>query len=313
MTKQSGRDIGRKERPGKGEACNRFGAQFPSRVMALSEAGREAERGSLDGVCSASATRSHAKKVVIGVMATGLIFGAEPSLQTRVVTVHKEDIVPLYALHNYSTMVEIPRQEEIINVSCGDKDSWKINYGMNVAFIKPDPKRSGLATNINILAKSGNTYSFTVREVSTDKAQQADLKVIIDQGEPDGIVAISYPAYVRASELDDLKKTVEKQKEELAQTKHSAVISEVKAISHDYEWKHGKEADVFGLKAIYHDDKFTYIEATSQNAPALYQILDGKESVVQYELQNGRYVVPVVLDKAVLRAGKTKLEFERKG
>jgi type IV secretion system protein VirB9 len=62
---------------------------------------------------------------------------------------------------------------------------------------------------------------------------------------------------------------------------------------------------------VYHDSRFTYIEASSQNAPALYEVLDGKASVVQYELQNGKYVVGHVMTNGLLRAGKTKLEFNR--
>lgn len=295
---------------------NGFHTGFPERYMATGESRREIERGYLAGICSTSVTGSYAqkaKRALAVAISAGLVFAAEPSTHSRTVVVRKDDIVPVYALHNYSTMVEIPKGEEIMAVSCGDKDSWAINYSGNIAFIKPDPKRNGLTTNLNLVAASGNTYSLLIKEVTTDKQQQADLRVLLDQGEESGLAAIQHPTFVRSDALDELKASLQKQSEELAQTKKTAAVSEVKDIVHDYEWKKGKESEAFGLRAIYHDSVFTYIEAKSQNAPALYQVLDGKESVVQYELRDGKYVVPVVLGKGFLRAGKTKLEFERKG
>lgn len=311
--KQTWRLIGREERRKEGATGYRFDPQLPAGVVATGEGRREGQGDYLAGVCSTGSTGSYAKKAIAAAISAGLIFAAEPSTHSRTVVVHKDDIVPVYALHNYSTMVEIPKGEEIMAVSCGDKESWAINYSGNIAFIKPDPKRNGLVTNLNLVAASGNTYSLLIKEVTNDKQQSADLKVLLDQGEEAGLAAIQHPSFVRASELDALKQSLQKQSEELAKTKNGAVLSEVKTITHDYDWKRGKEAETFGLKAIYHDDKFTYIEAASQNAPSLYQVLDGKESVVQYELQNGKYVVPVVLDRGYLRAGKTQLEFKRKG
>lgn len=305
-----GEQKGRERSREKGDS---FDTKYAACAVETGESRRESKGGYLDGICSTSFAGSYAKKALAVAISAGLVFAAEPSTHSRTVTVHKDDIVPIFALKNYSTMIEIPKGEEIMNTSCGDKDAWAINWGGNIAFVKPDPKRPGLVTNLNLVAASGNVYSFLIREVSTDKQQQADLRVLLDQGEESGIAAIEHPAFVRAGELEALKASMEKQSQELAQTRKTAALSEVKSIVHDYKWKDGKEADVFGLKAIYHDEKFTYIEAVSQNAPALYQVLDGKESVIEYQLQNGKYVVPIVLDRAVLRAGKTKLEFERKG
>ena len=51
----------------------------------------------------------------------------------------------------------------------------------------------------------------------------------------------------------------------------------------------------FKVAAIYRDDKFTYIKANPQETPALYEIKDGKPSLVQFRYINGMYTVDKVL------------------
>ena len=65
------------------------------------------------------------------------------------------------------------------------------------------------------------------------------------------------------------------------------------------------------MTAIYHDDRFTYIEANPQEAPSVYEIKDGKPSLIQYEFKDGRYTVPKILDNGYLRVGKSQLKFHR--
>jgi type IV secretion system protein VirB9 len=62
---------------------------------------------------------------------------------------------------------------------------------------------------------------------------------------------------------------------------------------------------------MYHDGKFTYIQAHPQEPPALYEVKDGKPNLVQFEFRNGTYVVSKVLDDGYLAVGKQKLPFTR--
>lgn len=154
-----------------------------------------------------------------------------------------------------------------------------------------------------------------VSEVSgTDQA--TDLKVILQQKNPQALANIEHPAFVRselaARESDDLKKSLAQKTEELEQTKRNAAIDAAKNMHADYTWKHGKESSSFGLKAIWDDGKKTYIAAHSQHAPVLYESRDGKNSaIVNYTLENGMYVADHVIDIGELRAGQTKLKFKR--
>jgi type IV secretion system protein VirB9 len=83
-------------------------------------------------------------------------------------------------------------------------------------------------------------------------------------------------------------------------------------IKHDYKYTTPPK-NPFNVTAIYHDDKFTYIEATPQEAPAVYEVKDGKPSLVQYDFdqKTNRYTIPKILDDGYLRVGKPELKFHR--
>jgi type IV secretion system protein VirB9 len=65
------------------------------------------------------------------------------------------------------------------------------------------------------------------------------------------------------------------------------------------------------VTAIYHDDRFTYIEAKPEEAPSVYEVKDGKASLIQYEFKDGLYTIPKILDDGYLRVGKAELKFHR--
>ena len=62
---------------------------------------------------------------------------------------------------------------------------------------------------------------------------------------------------------------------------------------------------------MYHDDKFTYIQARPEETPVLYEIADGKPSLINFEYVDGVYVVRKILDRGYFAIGKEKLNFTR--
>jgi len=83
-------------------------------------------------------------------------------------------------------------------------------------------------------------------------------------------------------------------------------------IKHDYKFSVPAK-DPFHITAIYHDDRFTYIEARPQEAPSVYEVKDGKPSLIQYEFdpKTGRYTIDKILDDGYVRVGKSELKFHR--
>ena len=62
---------------------------------------------------------------------------------------------------------------------------------------------------------------------------------------------------------------------------------------------------------MYHDDRFTYIQARPEETPTLYEMKDGKPSLVNFEYRDGVYVVGKILDRGYLVVGKQKQVFIR--
>src|SRR4051812_31103315 len=55
-----------------------------------------------------------AQKAITGLLFAGSLFAAEPALQSRIVQVEKQDIVPIYSTYNYSTTIVLLDKEEVM-------------------------------------------------------------------------------------------------------------------------------------------------------------------------------------------------------
>jgi type IV secretion system protein VirB9 len=66
----------------------------------------------------------------------------------------------------------------------------------------------------------------------------------------------------------------------------------------------------FNVIAINHDDRFTYIRANASELPALYELKDNAPSLINFQIENGAYVVPKILDSGYLIIGQKKLTFD---
>ena len=63
---------------------------------------------------------------------------------------------------------------------------------------------------------------------------------------------------------------------------------------------------------IYHDEAFTYIKCGAREKPALYEIKDGKPNLLDFQLENGVYIAPKIIDDGYLVIGKKKATFRRR-
>ena len=69
----------------------------------------------------------------------------------------------------------------------------------------------------------------------------------------------------------------------------------------------------FLVRSIWHDGQFTYIKTDATELPALYELKDGKPALVNFQVHNGTYVVPKVLDRGYLALGKERFSFAQQG
>ncbi len=239
----------------------------------------------------------------------------------RVVKYGKEDIVPVYAKLRFSTLIVLPEEEEILDFTTGDREFWIINGSHNLCYVHP--AQAGIRSNLNLITASGHVYSFLLTEISNDPNAQPDLKLFVElrEGSASGSML---RGYVRAADAEAYKKELDAvhiQTAEQIRAAHSHAAEEVNQfrssyatkLRFDYTLDAKAKREPFLVSAIYHDDTFTYIRCSAREKPALYEIKDGKPNLISFQLENGVYIVPKVVDSGYLAVGKKKLNFNRQG
>jgi type IV secretion system protein VirB9 len=225
----------------------------------------------------------------------------------RLVKYHANDIVSVRAKMRYTTLIELPDTEKILEIATGDKDFWIIDTVGNYCFLHP--AKEGIHSTLNLITDKGTVYSFVLDDVESG---EPDLKVVIEPSDPSSLAAADGAAkLVSASEVEAARVQAQ-----TAQSRAAAAVEEFRsayptqALKFDYAY-HGEKP--FDVSAIYHDDKFTYIKSSAAEKFSIYELKDGKPDLITFQLKAGTYVIPTVVDKGYLEIGKHKLDFERKG
>jgi type IV secretory pathway VirB9-like protein len=240
----------------------------------------------------------------------------------RTVTVAEADPPPVIrAGLLQSTLIVLPAEEKVANVFAGDTVDWVFDGGHIASrFISVKPKVEDGSTDIHIVSDHGNEYTLQLREVSNEDDPHFDSKVFIAPGDKEAKDRLAeLPVFVPASEL-------EKANQEMAAAKAAQTtelkVEEAKAeqyrsqypgsLHFDYSWDQAK-GKALGLQQIWRDDKFTYLRGQFQETPALYELKDGKGSLINFDFNAGLYTVPKRLEHGYLAIGKQKVEFHRVG
>ena len=227
----------------------------------------------------------------------------------RIVQYHSQDIVPIHAKLKYTTLIEVPPTEKIMEAATGDRDFWVVDVVGNFCFVHP--AKAGIGSNLNLITDKGNIYSFTLQDVSVT-AEMPDLKVLIQPADRSSIVASNGPAqYVPAAQLDQSKQQLAAIQAHITQAVDEYKSAYPLALKFDYTFK-ANEAP-FDIQSIYHDDKFTYIKTDAPEKFSVYEIKDGKPDLINYDLREGTYIIPKVMDSGYVELGKKRMDFSRKG
>jgi type IV secretion system protein VirB9 len=225
----------------------------------------------------------------------------------RVVKYHTNDIVAVRAKMRYTTLIQLPPTEKILEVATGDKDFWIIDAVGSNCFLHP--AKADIHSNLNLITDKGSVYSFTLDEV---RDGDPDLKIMI---EPSGASAISAAngatTFVPATEV-----AAAQAQSQSAQARAAQAVEQfrseypTKSLKFDYIYRDRKP---FNIAAIYHDGQFTYIKSSATEKFSIYELKDGKPSLVSFQLNDGTYVVPKVVDHGYLEIGKHHRGFDRVG
>ena len=210
----------------------------------------------------------------------------------RVVHYGDQDIIPVKTRLRFTTLIVLPKNEQIMDFVCGDKEFWVVNGAQNFAYVKP--AKAASRTNLNLVAASGNVYSFVVQE-SADV--QPDLKIFVEPRDQSMISALNGPPkFVPAQQLDDFRQQVEIARTQVREARaaaQAAIDRDESAFRNEYpskikfEYRFDRDRKPFQVSAIFHDDRFTYIQARPEETPALYEVKDGETEPHQFSIQSG--------------------------
>jgi type IV secretion system protein VirB9 len=234
----------------------------------------------------------------------------------------KEDIVPIRAKLRFSTLIVLPDDEEILDYTTGDKEFWIVNGAHNLCYVHP--AQAGIRSNLNLITASGHVYSFLLQEISNEPNAEPDLKIFVEPKDDSGITASSgLRGYVSASEAGAYKKELDALRSQTADQVHAAQAQFAEEVNRfrssyatklqfDYTLDAKAAREPFLISAIYHDDSFTYIKCAAREKPAFYEIKDGKPNLISFQVENGVYIAPKIIDAGYLAVGKKKLPFARR-
>jgi type IV secretory pathway VirB9-like protein len=226
----------------------------------------------------------------------------------REVSAADRGVIPLQTRLRYTTMVILPDGEEILDVLCGDRDFWVISATHNIAHVKP--AKAGTETNLNLVTSSGTIYSFML----TEKSSPPDLKVYV-QGDPS---AVGKPKYYSAAQVEALEAQIAELRGSLRDGERKldeAVATYRQQYPTRLQFPYGspKYEKPFLVRSMWHDGQFTYVKSDATELPALYELKDGKPAIVNFQVREGTYVVPKVLDRGYLALGTQRFTFEQQG
>ena len=272
------------------------------------------------------------KPLVPIAIALGLLLPSPPAVHPQPAPKHLEPSAPrtvvvsataappvVRAALLQSTLIVLPPEEKVSNVFAGDTVDWVFDGGHVASrFISVKPKVAGSTTDVHIISDHGNEYTLELQEISADPDPRFDSKVFVTPGDQAAKEKLTeLPVFVPAAELDQAKQQIATaQAAEAAtlraeQQKEKEYRSQYPGTLHfDFTWDQSKGKEL-GLQEIWRDDKFTYLSGQFQETPALYEVKDGKPSLINFDFNDGLYTVPKELERGYLAIGKQKVEFHR--
>src|ERR1041385_3907544 len=242
-------------------------------------------------------------------LGVGVVPALSDSEGGRTVKYSQKDIVQIHARIRFSTLIVLPQNEDILDFATGDKDFWIVNGVHNLCYVHP--AQTGIKTDLHLITASGHVYSFLLTEIGNTPNTEPDLKVFIEPSDQSSVAGRSgNEGYVRASEIEAYRKEIESLRSQTADQIRAAQLQSADQVNKfrseyagrlhfDYvvDTKAGREP--FLVSAIYHDDTFTYIQCGAKEKPALYEVKDGKPNLINFQVENGVYIVPKIDRKSV--------------
>jgi type IV secretion system protein VirB9 len=270
-------------------------------------------------------------RVAVLLCLAGMLGAADPPQSVtidgpRSVTVGERSVVPVYICPLQETLLILPTNEKVMKSFVADTANWKLESGredqasryLSIKVREPLTRE----TTLNVVSDHEANYTFKL----VLNEQHCDSKVSIDADSQLTEVIRKTEPWLSPAEGERLMQQMEQAKQASAETQRKAQAetdawraSYPSKLHFDYKWD-PKAAEKLGVHAIWHDDRFTYISATPEETPALYELKEGKPSLISFVFSNGVYWTGRVVKDGYLAVGgngngkhQEKLEFHRVG
>lgn len=252
-------------------------------------------------------------------LAAGLLGPA--ILEARRVEAGPDEVIEVRARLRFATAIVLPVDEKILDWVCGDAEYWSVQGAANLAFVKPTAE--GIRTNVTLVTDKGRVYTLLFRELG-DEQGAPDLKLFLGPAgtseeqsagldplrfEPRGSAAV----FARRAEeaLEQARQAADRAQRRVEAERDRFRSEYPRTLRFDYALDRRPGNDPFNVIAIWRDERFTYIRAEPEEAPALYEERDGQPSLVPYDFADGLYVTRRLLSDGWLQIGKRRLRFRR--
>jgi type IV secretion system protein VirB9 len=225
----------------------------------------------------------------------------------------------------WKTIFVLPSSEKILDVICGFKDDWDVYAPRDSNFAMVTPLKVSARTDLAFVTKAGNIYTFEIREISEEIGARAYTQVLIEAADDKMRAALNEaPKYYGADEVSafraqaqkaeqqskEMSATVAKQAEEAAAAARAEASLKIK---HDYRFDKGEAGkSPWNITGIWHDDKFSYVEAKPSEQFAVYAVTEGKPTAINiFPTGDGSFRTDRILDAGYFKLGNKELKFAR--
>ena len=235
----------------------------------------------------------------------------------------QDAIVEVTTRVRHTTVLVLPRGENILDFVVGDAEYWHLTGSAHVAFLKPLTQKA--ETNVALVCESGRIYSFLVTEQS-EVEPHLIVRVERPEDEQKSQPGAHRPAFVARDQVTAYQQMAEQASKQArtaretgdaqAQKARQEALARIDGFREAYPrrlkfpYRLDKKAHEwpFLVSGMWHDGQFTYLRSTAQESPALYEVKDGKPSLVTYDLhEDGLYIARHVLGDGWLKIGKKKV------
>ena len=248
---------------------------------------------------------------------------AAAAVSKRVTVEGPGQVIEVSCRVRYTTTIELPSDERILDWVAGDTASWQVTGSANVTYVKPVVEDA--ETNVTLVTESGRIYFFLVRE---SEDVPPDIHVGVTRTELEVAATPTpppphRPLYVSREEVAEYELAAKAAAARASQAWKSADASIQSAVDefrsayptlmrHEYRLERKAALDPFRVVAMWHDGRFTFARSLAQETPALYESRDGKPSLVNYDLTpDGLYIVRRVLHDGWFQLGKQRANWQR--